>query len=502
MKHIKNIYILTLCITLLSLQSCELTPVVDEVEPLFLIDADVSVTDENSANNALIGVYSQYTQKGLHFPTFFIMPDILIGYSNLGFATARNPEAQAWATNNPLVANGDVMRNSYAELYTTINRANWVINLTSKLDASVFNRPERQAEIIAEAKLLRAITNLYLLRTWGQFYDTNSEYGIVLRTDPALKAEVFPRNTVQEVYDLILSDIEDGIANAPDNRGKQFLNKTFAQAFKAKILLYMGNYAEAAAVAKDVMDNAGGDFDLQQAPFSDLFFPHTSLELFNKSEILFAMGGSLEQGPSSLGYARFYYGIVASVSPAYTSLAGTGALMVNGQSINHDGERISSTVSRGRFGALVSSKYGDFDFNLEMHYIMRMSELYLIFAEANARANNMVTTDALNALNAVRLRADATTTGGDGFETYPATIGLDQFLEAVRIEKLMELYVENGENWYDAVRYDYADGFGAGFQVSDIKPSATDSDKFIFPIPQENLALTGDIVIQNPGYSN
>ena len=63
-----------------------------------------------------------------------------------------------------------------------------------------------------------------------------------------------------------------------------------------------------------------------------------------------------------------------------------------------------------------------------------------------------------------------------------------------------ELFGEMGEEWYDLIRYDYADGFGSGFQVSDIKPTATNSDKFILPFDEKNLAAGNNIVVQNPGY--
>ncbi|MDN3596967.1 RagB/SusD family nutrient uptake outer membrane protein [Zunongwangia endophytica] len=56
------------------------------------------------------------------------------------------------------------------------------------------------------------------------------------------------------------------------------------------------------------------------------------------------------------------------------------------------------------YGGYYSTKYtsnftdGDYD----MIYHMRMAEVYLIFAEANARANNMVKPEALEALNTIR----------------------------------------------------------------------------------------------------
>lgn len=42
---------------------------------------------------------------------------------------------------------------------------------------------ERKAEIIAEAKIMRAYGHYHLLRYFTQFYDTKSEYGALLRDE-------------------------------------------------------------------------------------------------------------------------------------------------------------------------------------------------------------------------------------------------------------------------------------------------------------------------------
>jgi hypothetical protein len=154
------------------------------------------------------------------------------------------------------------------------------------------------------------------------------------------------------------------------------------------------------------------------------------------------------------------------------------------------------------YGGYWTSKYTSYfsEGTYEMIYHMRMSEVYTILAEASARAANSVTTEALDALNTLRAQRGATNTGVDGFEIYPESISFDEFLTAIRMEKLVELQAEGGESWFDLVRFDYADGFGTGFQVSDIKASATNSDKFILPIPFESIQAGGFVVEQNPSY--
>ena len=72
---------------------------------------------------------------------------------------------------------------------------------------------------------------------------------------------------------------------------------------------------------------------------------------------------------------------------------------------------------------------------------------------------------------------------------------------AVRIEKVVELLAETGEEWFDMVRYDWEDGFGSGFQVSDHKATATNTDFFILPYSNLTLEAGGNVEVQNPGYN-
>lgn len=401
------------------------------------------------------------------------------------------PESRGYLNNNPNATDAEDNLAAYTRMYDIINRANWLIEKVESLAEENFPTPGRKSGIIGEAKALRATANFYLLRLWGQFYDTNSPYGIALRDMPARSAEVFPRSTVSETYDAIIADLDDAIASAPGTIEKFYTSSTYARGLKAKALLYMGDYPAAATLAQDVIANSSGDYALSPT-YGEIFLDHSTPALFNASEVVFGSRGTPDEG---LGIGNFT-GFYATVRPSYLTF-GEGSLDVGGQNITHDGDRITTTVFSGPIG-LDTYKYAtdDVGSDYEMIYHLRMAEVYLIYAEAAARAAGSVTTEALNALNEVRLRAGATTTGGDGFETYPASIGYDQFLEAVRIEKYVELGIESGEEWFDLVRYHFVDGF----DVTTVKPTATDPDKFILPIAQVTIDAGGGVVEQNPTY--
>ncbi|WP_162558737.1 RagB/SusD family nutrient uptake outer membrane protein [Robertkochia solimangrovi] len=500
MRNIKILYISLLFLSGFSFQGCELAEELDDYEPLYALDAETAINNEETAELALTGIYATFRQKssGGAFPEMFIIPDILSGKAQVSASYATRPEYAGWINNAPLEVNATNQGRIYAGLYDLVNRANWVIEKVGELSDEAFVTEGRREGIIGEARILRALADFYLLRNFGQFYDVNSEYGINLRDEPVRSETAMPRNTVSETYESILADLDAGIEMAPELRAKYYVNKTFARGLKARVLLYKGDYAAAAEVASQTIDLLTSDFQLE-SDYTSIFGDHESEAIFDTSEILFGTRGESNAG---IGIGNYYSGFFAAITQSYIDEV-SAIFTVNGQDITIDENRIPAIMNTNTsYGGYWTSKYTSYfsSGSYEIFIHMRIAEVYLILAESSARANNAVTPEALEALNAIRLRAGATPNGGDGFVTYPATIGYEDFLTAVRKEKLAELQAEGGESWYDLIRYDYTDGFGSGFQVVDEKPTATDPDKFIFPIPQESLDVAGGVVIQNPGY--
>ncbi|WP_111709922.1 RagB/SusD family nutrient uptake outer membrane protein [Lutibacter citreus] len=488
-------YISILGVVLVCFTSCELTTPIDEIELQYQLEAEAAISNEGSADLALAGAYSSLKEE----PTFMLgVPSALSGLAGVAGAYYKD-EITSWMANEPLnkeEAGDNLTFSGMAGLYRAINDANWIIEKVGELNEASFSSPQRKAEMLGEAYGIRALSHFYLLRYYGQWYDTSSIYGIALRLEPIRDGSALPRNTVAETYAQIHSDLDFAITNAPDlNMNSGYINKIGARAIKAKAYLYAGDYGMAASTAKALIDGAGGTYGL--SPTYNEIFDNTSQAIFNNPEILFGLRGTLQAPLPNTVWAFTY-----TINGAYTGNLSAGSMTVGSQTINYDLDRINSTIGGGFYGLTtlkVPSFFADGEDDSLVYYA-RMAEVYLIYAEAEARNSNSVTTDALDALNAIRLRAGATDTGGDGFEIYPDSITLDQFLEAVRIEKTVELLAETGEEWFDIVRYDWVDGFGTGFQVSDYKPSATNSDKFILPFSRLTLEAGFNIEIQNPSY--
>lgn len=492
MKTIKYIFINSFL--LLSLFSCELAEDLDSYEPLNALDANKAIVNESTSELALTGVYAGFHQQhgGSGIPEIYLIPSLMSG-TLVNTFLFNNNEVQGFVNNNPITVNTSQNLGAYTRMYDIINRANWLIEKVTLLTDDKFPTPGRRLQIIAEGKLLRATANFYLLRLWGEFYDINSIYGISIRNEPSRSGEALPRSTVSQSYDAIIEDLDYAITNAPELRAKYYTNKTYAKGLKAKVLLYKGEYAEAALLAKDVIENSSADFTLTST-YGEIFLDHSTPDLFDSSEVIFGTKGDPIAG---VGIGNVI-GTIEAVTTSYISSA-LNSTKIGNQEITHDGTRVSSTIQSGFFGFdSLKSNFNFFppDNKYEMVYHLRMAEIYLIYAEANARATSNVNSESLNALNTIRARAGATSTGADGFETYPSTITLTEFLEAVRIEKRIELGIENGEDWFDLVRYHFVDGF----DVSTVKENATDSNKFILPIDYVTIEAGKNVVIQNPNY--
>ena len=112
--------------------------------------------------------------------------------------------------------------------------------------------------------------------------------------------------------------------------------------------------------------------------------------------------------------------------------------------------------------------------------------MYLVFAEAEARRVGGDLDLALDHLNEIRTRATLT------LKTLSDQATL---LEDIRQEKLLELFYENGEPWFDLVRYHTLGNLDA----LAVKPTLTNVNQFILPIPLQ-VMIANNTIIPNPGY--
>ena len=139
----------------------------------------------------------------------------------------------------------------------------------------------RRAEVLGEIAYLRALAYFNILVRYCEFWDMNSEYGVVMRNEaPSVSNALKARSSVADSYQYILDQLEIAIEKAPDWKKLSQASKEAAKALKARVLLYAGKYTEAVAAVNDAIDT---NSPLPEANYGDVFDKFSTTK-----EILFA----------------------------------------------------------------------------------------------------------------------------------------------------------------------------------------------------------------------
>lgn len=448
---------------------------IDDIKPTHQLTDENAIYDEASAQRVLNGVYDMGREFDISF-----FPLHLAAYGDAGLINGFLSGEDGFNNNDVSVEN-PFLAKVYNGHYKVINSANFLMKQL-KEGKAVGLSDEKRKEMIAQAKILRAINYFDLLRYFGEYYDVSSPNGVVLSTEFSTTLETPARSSVQDVYDLILDDIDYGIAHGASNIEHFYVGKVMAQALEAKVYLYMNDYTQAASLASEVINNDEG-YSLEPD------YPSIFTNSYDSSEVLFApYHASGSEGGTQMDQIRntTYSDGLRSLADAQVNGVDDGDLTGTGS--NYD-PRFSYAYSEVTQGVNTQGKYpflstANGEGNTLYH--LRLAEVYLIYAEAEARRPGGDLSAALNRLNQIRTRA--------GVDPKTSTVK-SELLENIRQEKLLELFFENGEPLFDLIRY----GVLGDLNIQDIKPSLNQQYKYILPIPQKAI-IGNNNLSQNSGY--
>lgn len=494
----KNILILgSLAIGMLSTTSCD-----DKLGALptqSKVDGNL-VVDQKSAETALNGIYYMYAQCGVDYydvlstgccmtqeiyPAdmagvieFYQGPYILELHGPGSYDT--NPSRPESSTNNQI----------WKLLYSQLTTANGVIQQVTNAPDSWFSG-NRKAEILGEAYAMRALIYYQLLRYFGYYWDIDSPYGILLRTTPSsASGQAIERSSVKDTYDAILNDLKYAIENATEENPNYFANRWVAKGLKVRVLMMRGqagDYAEAAEIAGDIIDHS--PYVLEENVV-DIF--HT-LGLKSK-EVMFGIQPKSNQTDVIEAY---YYRDDAQYFPtkAFYSMFENDPrkeiLFQEGEPYNFYGTIITPI--------LICKHFAPDNINAneveESQYQMRLTEMYLLRAEALARTGDVPGAKSL--LKTVMEHAGIT-----DFTDLDAANDESSFMEIYFKEYLRNLFCESGRELELMIRMpkEIVNKFNSQYYNSN------GDDAFgysIFAIPTNEFKYNNKITKedQNPGYS-
>jgi tetratricopeptide (TPR) repeat protein len=447
--------------------------------PADAINQDEAITDATSMQAALNGVYAAFRSYTLYGRDFPVIGDVQAdnAYVETKNAGRYLPQYQYTVTSSDAVATevwqGDLTASQDPGAYTAIMRANRVI------DADIAG--DDIAGIKAQAYALRALMYFKLVNLYARPYtDDSSALGVplVLHYNPY---DLPARSTVGQVYNQIISDYQAAFASGPDYTSSVYLSKYAIEGLLAKAYLYMGDYQHARDAAADVINN--GPFSLVtysnygaywSSPASRTDAVETLLEI--DADVINNNGFDDLGGIYINGYQDIY------ASGQLYSLYGTGDVR---KTVLIEGE-----TKNGKAAILVNkypnAQNGDRD-NLK---VMRLSEVYLIAAEADARLANYV--EASMYLNDLMAQRDPSL-------TYTSTGA--QLISDIVTERRKELAFE-GDRLFDLNRLmlPVEREENAGALPAPLSIPYSDYRR-IYPIPLEELQANPSLATQqNPGY--
>lgn len=181
-------------------------------EELFL------TADDFTASKTKLGDLTDPNNKAFHLYTF----------SNVRFA---NPDIEINAWNNP-----------YANLYVY----NKVVNEIDNAKESLGFSPEDRKRIKAEALYGRAVQYFFLINLFAKHYDKKtaaSDKGVPMVLEAKTYQKAPNSSSIAEVYDLIISDLNQAIPNLPKQRVEfNRPSKGSGYALLSRVYLYQANY--------------------------------------------------------------------------------------------------------------------------------------------------------------------------------------------------------------------------------------------------------------------
>jgi len=317
-------------------------------------------------------------------------------------------------------------------------------------------------QIKGENLFLRAMLHFNLVRMFGRPYaqspTTNAGVPILSETVSETDAAIIKRSTVAQVYDFVIADLLKAAQCITAEKSNSFATKMAAYALLSRVYLYMDNNAKAVEYANLVISS--NKYQLMQDAAYQTYFrgdpekntenifaiKHTKTENYDYSAIgsLYysgdANGNALGQGESGWGeiYASVKYYNFLNKYPQDKRKSFISPLIVNGvQQLN------TKLTPAAPIYYVNKNNLQEGVINLTSPVYLRLAEMYLNRAEANAKLNN--TQLALDDVNVIRTRA--------GIPAYTLTdvTPTHSILDIVLEERWLELAFE-GQRAYDLFR--------------------------------------------------
>ncbi|MEP6645674.1 MAG: RagB/SusD family nutrient uptake outer membrane protein [Saprospiraceae bacterium] len=422
-----------------------------DVKPQSSIPAEDALKDKAGIERGIIGAYNGLQSLSYYGRTYSIFSDLAA--DNLSHPPNATATAYSEVDNNAILPENSSVDGIWSAIYDAINVANNVIAKVPEV-----------ADMTQDEKNV-ALGELYFLRALHHFNLTNYFGAIPIKISPIVGVDDVnvPRDHVDDVYQQIIDDLTFAAQHLPASSSTKIrASKYAATALLARVYLYKKDYANAKLSASDVINNGGYSimnnyadiFSAENVNESIFEVDFTELDRNRIAEYNFplTLNGRREVAPSTDILSKFTTG----------------------------DQRLAATIAFSGTQPYVI-KYDDLSTGSDNFIVIRLAEMYLIRAEAEAKSSADVQ-KIKDDINVIRQRA--------GLSNATAS-DIPSLITIIESERRLELAFE-GHRWFDLVRTGRA---------TEVLPTVTNINKTLFPIPlSEILINTNPGMTQNPGY--
>ncbi|RZS75448.1 RagB/SusD family nutrient uptake outer membrane protein [Pseudobacter ginsenosidimutans] len=432
-SHIKRTWILLLCILFAGVSSCKKFLATYSQNDSFVESA--ADLDELLVGEVYTDYQLFYTPEMLH-----LMDDdiaAVIPEGNNSNTVLQGTGFHYWQAQPRITTDGKIVTNDifFNSLFSKIAHINSILHIVPSLQEK--GEPAATLKRISgEALFLRAFYYFMLVNTYGKPYTpatASTDFGVPLKTDPAIKDQFVARNTTRQVYDQVIADLleaEKALAGANASSTIR-VNQAAAQAFLSRVYLYMENYEKAVYYADQVINTSTYHLkDLNTYNTGDNFLNNKDEEVIftMRTNYIISVIMALDYDiPPTIAY-KASEDLILGYSPADLRL----------QVFFQRNSRGEMRVTKRRTqGGPSTDDVGDI-------FLLRLSETYLNKAEALAALDR--SEEARNTLQEFRK------TRFKPSELPPVNATGEALVNTIRDERRLELCFE-AHRWFDLRRY-------------------------------------------------
>ncbi|WP_256009144.1 RagB/SusD family nutrient uptake outer membrane protein [Desertivirga xinjiangensis] len=439
-----------------------------ESKPKDFLSPENYYNTEEQINFALNGVYDVLGQRGMYGDALISRMGTEADEGFYAVSTFRGPQVYDFSTSDTYVTT------LWQLLYDGINRANMLIENIDKPDMT----DESRADILGQAKFLRAYYYFLLVSNWG-------DVPLILKATSSANNSAVPRTPAKEVYAIIIREMEEAEGMVKDAATLGFggrISKSAVQGILARVCLYAaGNPVNDKSKYNDVIKWTEkiikSDYHKLNPSFENVFINYASdkydmresiweVEFWGNTAGAYREGGrvgintGIANPNSALGYS---YGFIQTTARLYNSYQAEDKrrdwaiapfrYVTNGTvKLNWTATQIYQRFAgkwRREYEVVTPKSTNDSPQNFPL---LRFSDVLLMYAEAVNEINDGPNAEAYTAINRVRRR-------GFGFDEMTANSlsdlsGLDYltFQDQIKAERSRELCFE-GLRKNDLIRW-------------------------------------------------